>query len=120
MIEALMAKTVKPPGPVLGMRRAMRTEGNPPGGGPSCTTGMSLTDCVEENSVWSMQGAVDAARYPGLGAKKPGEGVGGGGRRGVMQRLQSRRRHHIRQWGEGLHKQACRVVLHLHAGVAPA
>ena len=23
-----------------------RTEGNPPGGGPSCTTGMSLTDCA--------------------------------------------------------------------------
>jgi hypothetical protein len=41
----LTAKTVKPPGPVLGMRRAMRTDGNPPGGGPSCTTGMSLTDC---------------------------------------------------------------------------
>uniref|UniRef100_A0A0A9E0Y7 Uncharacterized protein n=1 Tax=Arundo donax TaxID=35708 RepID=A0A0A9E0Y7_ARUDO len=30
-------------GPEVGIRRAYRTGANPPGGGPSCTTGISLT-----------------------------------------------------------------------------
>lgn len=39
------ANRVIPVGPVLGILRAYLTAGNPPGGGPSWTMGMSLTDC---------------------------------------------------------------------------
>ena len=33
-----------PAGPELGMRLPKRTDGKPPGGGPSCSTFMSCTD----------------------------------------------------------------------------
>ena len=45
------AKRVKPVGPVEGSRRAYLMEGNPPGGGPSCTTGMSFMDCASQEKV---------------------------------------------------------------------
>ena len=45
------AKRVKPVGPVEGSRRAYLMEGNPPGGGPSCTTGMSFMDCTSQEKV---------------------------------------------------------------------
>ena len=35
MMTVVMAKSVKPVGPVLGILLAYLTDGNPPGGGPS-------------------------------------------------------------------------------------
>lgn len=46
MIEAVTANSVNPAGPVLGILRAYLTDGKPPGGGPSWSTGMSLMDCI--------------------------------------------------------------------------
>ncbi len=46
MTAVATANRVKPVGPVEGSRLAYLMEGKPPGGGPSCTTGMSLTDCT--------------------------------------------------------------------------
>ena len=51
MITVPMANRVKPVGPVEGSRRAMRTLGKPPGGGPSWITGMSLTDCMAQRQL---------------------------------------------------------------------
>lgn len=47
MIEAVTANSVNPAGPVLGILRAYLTDGKPPGGGPSWSTGMSLMDCID-------------------------------------------------------------------------
>lgn len=47
MIDAVTANNVNPAGPVLGILRAYLTDGNPPGGGPSWRTGMSLMDCID-------------------------------------------------------------------------
>ena len=47
MTAAPTANIVKPVGPVEGSLRAYLTDGNPPGGGPSWRTGMSLTDCAQ-------------------------------------------------------------------------
>ena len=51
MTAAVTANSVKPLGPVLGMRRAKRIAGYPPGGGPSCIAGMSLTDCAQGHGL---------------------------------------------------------------------
>ena len=48
MTAAPTANMVKPVGPVDGSLRAYLTDGNPPGGGPSWRTGMSLTDCSKQ------------------------------------------------------------------------
>eukprot|EP00951_Prasinocladus_malaysianus_P038514 scaffold423420_cov53-Prasinocladus_malaysianus.AAC.3 len=45
MIKVPTPKIATPEGPVFGILRAIRTEGKPPAGGPSCSTGMSLMDC---------------------------------------------------------------------------
>ena len=51
MTAVPMANRVNPVGPVEGIRLAYLMEGKPPGGGPSCTTGMSLTDCTRQSII---------------------------------------------------------------------
>jgi len=51
---------VKPVGPVEGILRAYLMDGNPPGGGPSWSMGMSFTDCIstQPGSVFSRKSCV--------------------------------------------------------------
>ena len=58
-----MANRVNPVGPVEGIRLAYLMEGKPPGGGPSCTTGMSLTDCTRQSMVKALDFGVLSCQH---------------------------------------------------------
>jgi hypothetical protein len=76
IIDAVTANSVNPAGPVLGILRAYLTDGKPPGGGPSWSTGMSLMDCIDTQAhllIMSSDEAIPLTQMPCVEKQEPTE-----------------------------------------------